>query len=130
MDWHGHKTFATPCDQIKLIPWNQHSFHRDPSQSVLKRLNINKHVTLRHKTFATPCDQIKLIQWKQYSLQRDPRHWHGSILKRFSLRVSSLCPLLSHSDCGIIYFIIIFQNVTYNIIFRTPELLSVFKREI
>ena len=75
MDWRGHKTFATPRDQIKLIPWKQHSFHRDPRQSVLKRLNRNKHVTLRHKTFATPRDQIKLIPWKQYSLQRDPRHW-------------------------------------------------------
>ena len=113
MDWRGHKTFATPRDQIKLIPWKQHSFHRDPRQSVLKRLNRNKHVTLRHKTI--------------YSLQRDPRHWRESILKSFSLRVSALCPLLSHSDCGIIYFK---QNVTYNIIFRTPERLPVFKREI
>ena len=71
--------------------------------------------------FATPRDQIKLIPWKQYSLQRD---WRESILKRFSLRVSSLCPLLSHSDCGIIYLKL---SVTYNIIFRTPERLSVFK---
>ena len=41
--------FATPRDQIKLIPWKEHSFHRDPRHwrgSVLKRLILGRYVLL------------------------------------------------------------------------------------